>query len=775
MKKHKIKVYFGRFRRTRTGKFFLFLVLPLVVLFFLLNALFPLPALKDHSVIIRDHKGQLAHAFLTHDEKWRMYAEADEISPLLRKTLIEKEDHYFYYHFGVNPIAAGRAFFQNLFSGRRVSGASTITMQVAKMLDRSPRTWGNKFKEVFRALQLEWKYSKQEIFQLYCNLLPYGGNIEGIKAASLLYLGKDPDHLSLAEIVTLSIIPNRPSAWRIGVHNEALFSARNHWLKKLSSSGIFTEKEINDALSEPLEAWRRPVPRQIPHLARRLSASGSDVHTAIEMNRQLQVEQLLQAYVNGITHRGIRNAAALVVDNQTGKVIAYVGSSDFWKNPDGGQVDGITAIRQPGSTLKPFLYALCIDEGLYTPKSVMHDVPVFYDGYAPENYDRRFNGEVTLEYALEHSLNIPAVKAMAALGKDRFIDELTRAGFAAVARKRKALGLSVALGGCGATLEELTALFAAIAREGVYRPLRYREKDEAGKGKKLVSPAAAFMITETLSKVNRPDFPLHWSSTEHMPRIAWKTGTSYGRRDAWSIGFNKKYTVGVWVGNFSGVSAPDLSGADIATPLLFRIFNAIDYNGQTDWYAPTPDCELRTVCAETGLPPSAHCTQLVSDYFIPLISPATTCDNRREYHVSADEKISYCVYCTPAAGYKKKMYRVMPPSLQAYYNERRIAYDHIPPHNPSCEKLFKGSGPVIISPQGGTVYYTSPDDPDMIRLSCQTSNDVLKVYWYINNKFYRAAAAGEKLFFKAVPGETEVVCTDDKGRSSKVRISVEHY
>lgn len=746
-----------------------------LLLLILLNAFFPLPPLKDYSVIIRDDKGEMVHAFLTHDDKWRMRAETDEISPLLKKTLLAKEDNFFYYHYGVNPIAMGRAFFQNLLGGRRISGASTITMQVAKMLDPAPRTYSNKLKEMFRALQLEWYFSKTEILQLYCNLLPYGGNIEGIKSAALLYFGKDPDHLSLAEITALSIVPNRPSAWKISPNNPRLIAARNHWLQYFAEQGVFSGSAIKDALSEPLVGERMTVPRMIPHLARRLKTAGTDIQTNINRNKQLQTEELVKDYIRSMSLKNIRNAAVVIIDNTTNKVITYVGSADFSQTADGGQVDGVTAIRQPGSTLKPFLYGMCIDEGLFTPKSVIFDVPVNYEGYTPENYDRKFSGEVTLEYALEHSLNIPAVKALSLLGTRPFINALSRAGFRTIEKNKRGLGLSMALGGCGATLEELSGLFAAIARKGRYQKPAYTISDTMNRSFSLLSPAAAFMLTETLSKVNRPDFPLHWETTSHLPKIAWKTGTSYGRRDAWSIGYNQKYTVGVWCGNFSGASASDLSGAQIATPLLFRIFNAIDYNSQSAWYNVPDDCEIRTVCSETGMMPGDHCPDLISDFYVPLISSMKTCDNRKEFFVSPDEKRTYCQQCVPPSGFKKKWFKVIPPELQAYYEERKIAYDKIPAHNPNCEAVFKERGPVITAPSSGAVYYITEKDPEPLQLACQTGNDVLKVYWYINNKFYKTAAAGDKLYFSPTPGTTIISCTDDKGRTGKVKVTVELY
>jgi len=289
-----------------------------------------------------------------------------------------------------------------------------------------------------------------------------------------------------------------------------------------------------------------------------------------------------------------------------------------------------------------------------------------------------------------------------------------------------------------------------------------------------MSPAANFMINEILSKVNRPDFPLNWTATERMPKIAWKTGTSYGRKDAWSIGYNKNYTVGIWTGNFSGVGVADLSGANIATPLLFKIFNTIDYDSDEEWFTQPNDCDIRQVCSETGLVPSDHCTSLVTDYFIPLISSTKVCNNWQEIMISPDEKISYCKSCAPQTGYKKKWFKIIEPDMQAWFEENRIAYQKIPPHNPNCELIFKGAAPSITSPVNGTEYLINSRDREPLQLICKTANDVSKVYWYINNKFYKSSNAGEKQFFVPDEGPVKISCTDDKGRNRDIKITVKY-
>lgn len=747
----------------------------IIVLFFSLNWVFPLPDNIEYSTIITDSKGEVVHAFLTNDQKWRMKTELEEISPLLRKTIVEKEDKYFYSHPGVNALAIARAFVKNIFRWKRTSGASTITMQVARALEPKRRTYLNKLIEIFRAEQLEWKYSKNEILQLYLNLVPYGGNIEGVKSASILYFKKQPDHLSLAEITALSIIPNRPSSLVMGKHNDRIVQERNRWLQQFANDKVFTQKEITDALSEPLTATRGTVPQLIPHLAWKLKQQGGDIiKTNIELNTQLKTEKLVADYSRILTLKNIRNAAVIIIDNQTHKVITYVGSANFTDTIDAGQVNGANAIRQPGSTLKPLLYGLCMDEGLMTPKAIITDVAVNYNGYAPENYDKQFNGYVTMEYALEHSLNIPAVKGLQWLGKDPFISKLADCNFQQIKRDQRKLGLSMILGGCGATLEELTGMYSLFANNGNFVSPEYTQEplQQPKKGVRILSEAATFMINEILSKVNRPDFPLNWQSTEHMPKIAWKTGTSYGRRDAWSIGYNRKYTVGIWTGNFSALGIPELSGANIATPLLFKIFNTIDYDSDEQWFSQPKDCDIRMVCSETGLPPAGHCQNTVTDYFIPLISSTQLCNNIEEVALSADEKISYCKTCMPAGGYKKKWIRTVSPEMQRYYDERHLVYEKMPPHNPACERVFKEGGPVITSPRNGSEYFISKKNPEPLQLTCNVGNDVHKVYWYINNKFYKSDDAHNRQFFIPDEGPVKISCTDDKGRNRDIRISV---
>lgn len=746
----------------------------------LLDWAFPFRPKVPYSTQLLAADGTVLHAFLSKDDKWRLATEVQEITPLLRKTLIYKEDRFFYWHPGVNPLALGRAALRNLLTGRRTSGASTITMQVVRLLEPRRRTYGSKLIEVVRALQLELHYSKEEILQLYLNLVPYGGNIEGIKAASLLYFGKPPQLLSLAEITALAIVPNRPSSLRPDMRPANLLAARNAWLRRFETEGLFEKMVIQDALHEPLQVKRRSAPHEIPHLALRLKQEypgEPTIRTPIQLQKQRQTEELVKNYVNRLRSKNIHNAAVLVINNATMGVEAYVGSADFSNPYDGGQVDGVRAVRSPGSTLKPLLYATAFDKGLITPKTILNDVPTNFGGYEPENFDQRFNGPVTVEFALANSLNIPAVKVLKDVSTPALVEQLKKADFRTVGQQAQDLGLSLILGGCGVTLEELTRLFAAFAQEGKVRPLVYGSPAQLpvtkqDQGREVISAGAAFMITNVLTQVTRPDLPTNFDNTFHLPRIAWKTGTSYGRRDAWSVGYNKRYTVGVWVGNFSGAGVPELSGAETATPLLFSVFNSLDYNSPKGWYRAPDAVALRKVCAQSGDIPSDFCTHPIVDYHLMGVSPYRRCTHRKWVFTDLAGKLSYCPYCLPPNGYERRSFPNLAPELIAYYELKKLPYEKQPPHNPTCERVYREGAPLIVSPNQGSEYYIRRDEPQQLLLSCQAANNVEEIFWYINDKLYQKSTPTEAVFVSPPPGRVKISCSDDKGRNSDIWIEV---
>ncbi len=772
-----IKSVYGFIFRKRWRKvLFLLLVIP-VVSFFILNFIFPLKVKIDYSQIVTANDGTVIHAFLTKDQKWRMMTEPNEISPQLKKAILYKEDKWFYYHYGVNPFALMRAGFNNLFHLKRTSGASTITMQVTRLIQPKERTYFNKISEMFRATQLELHYSKDEILQMYLTLVPYGGNIEGIKAASLLYFGRMPDKLSVAQITTLAIIPNRPISLKPGKKNDAIVKARNKWLRRMKEDKIFSQRDLDDALLEPLEAKRQDAPQQFPHFAIRMKQlySGKPIiKTTLNRFSEEKITAIAYNYSKRLKAYNINNAAVLVINNKTRKVEAYLGSPDATDNEHNGQVDGVTAVRSPGSTLKPLVYALAFDKGLATPKTVITDVPVNFDGYSPENFNSKFNGNVTVEKALAFSLNIPAVKTLNQLGIATLTDKLKQAGFNQIIKDEKKLGLSTVLGGCGVSLEELTSLYSTFAHEGKFTQTKFLKEDTTQQTVELISPASSFMISEILTTLTRPDLPNNYQSGMHIPKIAWKTGTSYGRRDAWSIGYNANYTIGVWIGNFSGEGVPELTGADMATPLLFEIFNSLDYNSSNKWFKQPDDLDFRLVCSVSGRIPEEFCQSQIIDYFIPKVSSIQKCEHLKNVYVSPDESFSYCTSCLPHEGYKTKLCTNLDPDLISYYEAEHIAYEKIPPHNKSCSRIFNSKPPLITSPTDRKEYVVEKGQDQQLMLSCNADNEVKTVYWYVNDRFYKSCASTEKIFFIPEAGQLKISCSDDKGRNTNIVITVSY-
>lgn len=772
--KSKMKRVFS-FKKCVRGLLYTFLIF--TVLFFLCNILIPLGVNISYSTIIAADDGTVLYSFLSKDDKWRMMSEIKEINPVLKKTFLYKEDKYFYYHFGVNPIAVVRAAINNVFHLKKTSGASTITMQVVRLLYPAKRTYANKIIEMFRAMQLELNYSKNEILQMYFTLAPYGGNIEGVKAASLLYFGREQKMISLAQAVTLSIIPNKPTSLRPGTDNLKIKTERNYWLTRMQKDHLFSEKEINDASNEPLIIKRQNAPADAPHFSLRMKQqdpTGTIIKTTLNKTLQQKAEAITYNHVKRLQLKNINNAAVIIIENSTHCVKAYVGSNDFNDVLNSGQVDGVRAVRSPGSTLKPLVYALAFDKGLMTPKTIINDVPVNFGGYAPENFNEKFNGKVTVEKALAYSLNVPAVKALNQTGVPAFTAALKQAGFSTAAKQEKSMGLSIVLGGCGIKLKELAGLFSSFANKGEFVPLKYLQGDTSKAKTKICSEASSYMITEILTHLIRPDLPNNYESSMHVPKIAWKTGTSYGRRDAWSVGFNKRYTVAVWVGNFNGTGVPELNGADMATPLLFDIFNSIDYNSPNEWFTPPADIDYRLVCSETGLPANEFCTDLVMDYYIPKISFNYLCSHQKEVFVSPDENYSYCTHCIPESNYKKKFYPNIEPELISYYKASHIAFTEIPAHHPSCIRIFPDHPPRITSPDASREYIVEKGQEQEIMLKCEVGDDVNEVYWYINDIFFKKSRKHEKIFFEPSEGINKISCSDDKGRNKNVEVKVKY-
>ncbi len=762
----------------RNSRLVLYILAGLICLCVSFDIAFPLPPLKPFSKVILANDGTLLNAYLTKDDKWRLRCSPDEVSPDLIKAILTKEDRWFYWEPGVNPVSICRAFFSNLFSRKRVLGASTITMQVARMMRPANRTYLNKVIEILRAFQLELHYTKKQILEIYLNSLPYGGNIEGVKSASYIYFNKPPRKLSLAQSILLTVIPNDPNLYRVDRSITTAKDKRDFWIKKFEREKVFPRQDLEDALNEPISSARYQITPVAPQFCNYVmnTYSGDNLVTTLDPDIQKKAESLLKSNVERARSYGVSNGAVIVIDNSNSSVVAYCGSADFYDAAASGQVDVVRAVRSPGSTLKAGLYSYAFDLGLLTPKMKLLDIPTDFSGYEPENYSRKFHGEVTAEFALENSLNLPAVRLLQKIGLDKFISLLEKAGFQDIVKQRNKLGLSMILGGCGVRMEQLAKLFTSFARGGELYDLNYLVSDtHYQKHVKLFSPGAVYITSQILSDIGRPDFPNELLNRTRLPKIAWKTGTSYGKKDAWAIGFNPDYTIAVWMGNFDGKGSPHLSGAEMAVPLLFDLFNAIDYNPKRTWFKKPKVVGIREVCAETGMVPSKNCSEIISDYYIKNVSSIKVCDLYKEFWVNDDETIQYCPECLPDSGYKRKLYPVYDPELVLWNTLNNVDFKKPPPHNPNCQARFTHGGPQIISPSENFEYFVENNSGQEILLQAAYSEDVKNIFWYVNDKFLKRCKPDDKLFFMPESVSNKITCLDDKGREKSVLINVKFY
>ncbi len=527
----------------------------------------------EFSTRVVDRNDRLLRAYATSEGRWRLPAQTADVDPRFFDILLATEDKRFRVHHGVDPLALMRAAWQLATSGRIRSGGSTLTMQVARLLEpRHGRSFSAKLRQIVRAIEIERALSKDEILTLYLDLAPYGGNIEGIRAASLAYFGKEPHRLSLGEAALLVALPQAPEGRRPDRSPEAALNARNRVLEHFAMSGSVPADEIALAKAEPAPSGRRPMPMLAPHAADEAVASappGSSVRLTIDAELQKHLEELARdrSRTLALTLGSDISLAILVVDDATGAVEAHVGSPDYFDMRRAGQVDMTEALRSPGSTLKPFIYGFGFEDGFIHPETLIDDQPARYGAYAPRNFDFTFQGTVTVRKALQQSLNLPALAVLDQVGASRFTARLTQAGVALALPPGEPPGLAIGLGGAGIKLTDLVMLYAGVARLGAVVPLSERavSTSQPRQDRRLMEPVAAWYVGNILLGTPPPD-------NGAPGRIAFKTGTSYGYRDAWSLGFDGRHTVGVWVGRPDGAPVPGLIGRAAAAPILFDVF-----------------------------------------------------------------------------------------------------------------------------------------------------------------------------------------------------------
>jgi penicillin-binding protein 1C len=532
----------------------------------------PLDRGRDASVLVLASDGSILRGFLTADGKWRLPLAPEKVDPLYRRVLVAAEDARFAWHAGVDPLAVLRASAQLALRGHIVSGASTLTMQVARLLERHPRSLSAKLGEMAKALALERTLSKDQVLGLYLTLAPFGGNLEGVRAASLAYFGKEPARLSAAECALLVAIPRSPERLRPDRHPEAARAGRDRVLLRMTEAGVISPAALAEARAEDVPRVRLAMPFRAPHLARALrneDPAASMHRTTIDPLLQQRVEALLKREVLALDPEAA--IAAIIVDNSDRRVLAYAGSADFNAVSRRGTLDMVRAVRSPGSALKPFIYAMAFDRLIIHPETLLEDRPRHFGDYAPSDFDGRFQGDVSARQALQYSLNLPAVAVLDRLGPARFTAALAAAGVRLRLPEPTAdPGLAVALGGTGITLADLVRLYAALSNGGEVTPLRYRSDGPPVAGTPIFGPLAAWYVNDILAEAPPPPGVLP-AELRRGRRLAFKTGTSYGYRDFWAVGYDPEVMIGVWAGRPDGTPMPGRSGRLTAAPILFKM------------------------------------------------------------------------------------------------------------------------------------------------------------------------------------------------------------
>ena len=741
----------------------------------------PLAARIPSSTAVVAADGRLLRLTMAHDQQYRLWTPLDRVSPEFVEALLLHEDQHFYDHAGVNPFALVRAA-STTYSGGTRQGGSTITMQLARLLyGLNTRTVGGKLRQMALAAGLELRYSKRELLEAHINLLPYGGDVQGIGAASLIYFGKKPAQLALNEALTLVLIPQAPSTRSPLVSTEpaSLTAARRRLFAQWQAHHPETVDQAG-LIALPLHYnGSRELPFEAPHftgLVLSRAHATSIIQTTLDLNQQNLVERILQGYVREQQRLGVQNAAALLVDTRDLGVRAMIGSARFSDDAISGQVNGTIAKRSPGSALKPFIYALAIDQGLIHPLTMLKDAPTSFGAYSPENFDGRFVGPLSATEALIRSRNVPAVALSAQLAQPSLYQFLRDAGIAHMASEHH-YGLALALGGGEVTMEETAALYAMLANGGILHPLRHRLTDRATVGTQLLSEQAAFLTTAMLQENPRPDAQAVRSPGD--VHVAWKTGTSWGFRDAWTAGIFGHYVLVVWVGNFDSSSNAAFVGIQSAAPLFFRIFDALHSAepAMSDLTLRPPQGVTQVaVCAASGNLPNAECPQTALTWFIPGKSPIRISDVHRRIWYDTRTGMEACPPYD-ADFVRSEVFEFWPSDILRLFAEAGMPRRQ-PPTPASCQQNASvGQAPHINSPLSNTTYTlrAARVGSETVPLAATTDGAVRTIHWFVDDAYVGTSHPDVAVSWTpGRSGEFTVRAVDDQGRadSRALRVAV---
>lgn len=743
----------------------------------------PLKNKFSSSTAVYDEKQKLLRLTLSNDDKYRLWLQLEDVSPLFVQTILLHEDKKFYSHFALNPYALARAAYHSYIKKDRLLGGSTITMQLARLIYKiNSRTIPGKIEQVARAIELEVLYSKKEILEAYLNLIPYGRNIEGVGAASLVYFGLSAKKLPLPVVLSLAIIPQSPAKRaRDADNNEKLLSARQALFKKLVKIHPDFVQYESAVGSQIGFKTIQDLPFLAPHFTNFVLSrnhNNPQIITALDFDLQKLIERQVENYLRANSSFGVKNASVLLVDSRTMEVKAMQGSADFFSETISGQVNGTISKRSPGSALKPFVYALALDQGLINPATLLKDTPLSVGPFSPENFDGQFAGPISAKDALIRSRNVPAVMLSSRLSNPSFYDFLKMAGISGL-KSENHYGPSLVIGGGGeVTMEELVGLYAMLANGGLLQKIKITNGEVLQNGVRLLSEEASYMVLDMLKNSPRPDERYEPEWVKDRMEVSWKTGTSYGFKDAWTVGVFGPYVMAVWMGNFDGEANPYFVGIRAAAPLFFRIAEAIKAEG-VDLKSLSKNFpkNLTTVevCALSGGLPTKHCHRRKKTWFIPGKSPIEECQVHREVMV---EDVSGLRACYPfKASVHSEIFEFWPSDILKIFREAGIPR-RVPPETAlSCRPSFATYGgipPKITSPLTGLTYIlrSLKNDNDAISFKATTDADTREVYWFVNNSYVGKSATNSAFQWRATPGNFTVSAVDDMGRQDSRELKV---
>ena len=754
----------------------------MLVLFFIGGLFVSRPLFTaSYSTVVESSNGDLLGARISDDEQWRFPA-VDSVPQKYEQCVLQFEDQHFYHHPGVNLVSIGRAMWQNIKARKVVSGGSTITMQLSRLArGNKTRNLKNKLIEVFWALHIELRYTKTEILNLYASHAPFGGNVVGIDAAAWRYFARESDQLSWAESATLAVLPNAPSLIYPGRLDDKLKQKRDRLLQTLLMNGIIDSLTCELAISEPLPEKVNALPNAAYHFTELVNESqkGERTHTTMDRTIQSRVNQIVRKHQRRLKANYINNMAVIVAEIPSKKVRTYVGNTfaDDSLN-HGNYVDVVQAPRSSGSILKPFLYCKMMDEGMLLPSMLVPDIPIRFGGFTPMNFDRHYNGAVPAEEALARSLNIPAVHLLRDFGVAPFHSFLKQTGMSTLRQSPDYYGLSLILGGAEVKLWDLAGMYASLAtildtynnKDGVYfsspfSPLIWNENQKPAQTTELEQPvvraASIYSTFKALLEVTRPESESGWERFAQSKKIVWKTGTSFGFRDAWAVGVTPKYVVAVWVGNADGEGRAGLTGVSAAAPVMFDVFSTLP---DVQWFdAPVDEMDSIEVCSESGFLPGENCTDRKT-ILVPKGNKIGVCKWHQRIHLNATQTHRVNANCYPVSQMVHKNWFVLPPAMEYYYKQQNVLYATLPPLLSGCTENQQQLD-FIYPREWNRVFIPVELDGTKGKLIVELAHRLnnVDVYWYLDNDFLGVTKNIHQFELRPEPGWHTITVSDNRG------------